>query len=379
MTHEQFIEKLKIKNPKFFEEFEIIGNYISSTDKIEVSTKYGICEVTPSSLLMGSLPTIQSAINPTDYFIHQSKEVHANKYLYNNVKYITIMKKVTITCLKHGDFEQIPITHLKGSGCNKCAGQLRNKSKLLTTESFILRANKIHTNKYLYDKVEYIDIMQKVIITCPVHGHFHQAANGHLQGYGCRKCSDEMQTNKKTLTTNIFIEKAKIKHGDTYSYEEVNYQKGQKCTITCKIHGSFKQRPNDHLSGKGCFKCARLKIGNSHRDNPRGWSYTDWENSAKISENFESYKLYIVRLYNNEESFFKIGKTYVSLHKRITIGINMYSNEVIKVITGTAKYISELEKELQKKNTCFRYTPKQVFGGRHECYTSIDNLDLLTL
>lgn len=40
-----------------------------------------------------------------------------------------------------------------------------------------------------------------------------------------------------------------------------------KITIICKIHGEFKQTPNDHLSGKGCKLCAIEKVSNFHRGN----------------------------------------------------------------------------------------------------------------
>jgi hypothetical protein len=44
--------------------------------------------------------------------------------------------------------------------------------KKLTKEEFIQRALLIHNNKYLYDKVNYINTQTKVIITCPIHGDF---------------------------------------------------------------------------------------------------------------------------------------------------------------------------------------------------------------
>jgi hypothetical protein len=57
--------------------------------------------------------------------------------------------------------------------------------------------------------------------------------------------------------TEIFINKAKVKHGNTYSYEQTNYTKSnEKLIIICKKHGQFLQSPNHHLQGMGCKKCA---------------------------------------------------------------------------------------------------------------------------
>ena len=61
----------------------------------------------------------------------------------------------------------------------------------------------------------------------------------------------------KSLTTQIFIERAKKIHGDKYNYSKVNYINiTTKVCIICSKHGEFWQRPNDHLLGKGCSKCA---------------------------------------------------------------------------------------------------------------------------
>ena len=62
--------------------------------------------------------------------------------------------------------------------------------------------------------------------------------------------------NKKTR--DEFIEDAKEKHGDKYSYEKTEYVNNHtKVCITCSKHGDFWQTPNSHLSGRGCPICAK--------------------------------------------------------------------------------------------------------------------------
>lgn len=54
-----------------------------------------------------------------------------------------------------------------------------------------------------------------------------------------------------------FIEKAKKRHGDKYDYSKVHYTNSQtKVCIRCSDHGEFWQRPDKHLRGQGCPKCA---------------------------------------------------------------------------------------------------------------------------
>lgn len=63
-----------------------------------------------------------------------------------------------------------------------------------------------------------------------------------------------------SLTTNEFIERAKLIHGDKYDYSKVVYKNGRtKIIIVCPIHGEFLQKPHDHLYGRGCPKCKSKK------------------------------------------------------------------------------------------------------------------------
>lgn len=67
----------------------------------------------------------------------------------------------------------------------------------------------------------------------------------------------------KRLTTEEFIRKARTIHNDKYDYSLVEYQGSRiKVTILCPIHGEFTQKPNNHLNGQGCPKCANLKPRN---------------------------------------------------------------------------------------------------------------------
>lgn len=64
----------------------------------------------------------------------------------------------------------------------------------------------------------------------------------------------------KFLTTEEFIIRAKIIHGNKYDYSKVDYKNSKtKIKIICPKHGEFKQRPNDHIQGKGCILCAGVK------------------------------------------------------------------------------------------------------------------------
>ena len=44
--------------------------------------------------------------------------------------------------------------------------------KNLDKDTFIVRSNTIHNNKYSYKKNNFSTIKDKVLITCPLHGEF---------------------------------------------------------------------------------------------------------------------------------------------------------------------------------------------------------------
>ena len=130
------------------------------------------------------------------------------------------------------------------------------KTTRLTTEEFIVRAKKIHSERYNYSKTEYTNNHTKVCIICLEHGEFWQTPAMHLKGNGCPKCAKEKNRNNRFDTTEVFINKAKMVHGDKYDYSKVEYVDSYtKVCIICPIHGEFWQTPNSHLQGRGCKKC----------------------------------------------------------------------------------------------------------------------------
>jgi hypothetical protein len=80
-----------------------------------------------------------------DEFIDYSSKIHNNKYIYNKSVYVNNLTKVTITCPIHGDFQQLPQSHMSGSGCSSC-----NDSKGEREITFFLDKYKI---KYTREKI----------------------------------------------------------------------------------------------------------------------------------------------------------------------------------------------------------------------------------
>lgn len=124
-----------------------------------------------------------------DEFIRRSNLIFNNKYDYSKVVYINSDTKVTIICPIHGEYEKVSREHLCGQGCIKCSND-KMREHFSHKDIFVDKARKIHGDRYIYDKVEYINNQTYVIITCPKHGDFNVIPNNHTsKKSGCPICS----------------------------------------------------------------------------------------------------------------------------------------------------------------------------------------------
>lgn len=138
---------------------------------------------------------------------------------------------------------------------------------MYSQEEIIKKFISVHGKKYIYDNFIYKKLIDKSIITCPIHGDFLQSAHSHLKGQGCPKCGIESRSSKKTMNNEQFIEKANKIHHGKYDYSKTQYERSnKKVCIICPIHGEFMVRPNDHLMGRGCTICGNLKKGQAKKD-----------------------------------------------------------------------------------------------------------------
>jgi hypothetical protein len=314
----------------------------------------------------------------TEQFIIDAKKVHGDRYDYSNTIYINTRKKIKFICRVHGEIEQKPEKHLIGNGCRMCSDNARSK----TQEQFLIDAKKAHGDIYDYSKVKYVGNKNKVIIICKEHGEFSQIPNGHTAGKGCRKCADAVNSKNYSHGKNGFVIKSNLKHNNKYDYSKVEYKNNKsRVIIICPIHGEFKQIAADHLHGYGCQKCGYEFVGKHNsiisKNNPTGNGYRDsyWYEKSLTSNRFDSYKVYLVKFYNEDEVFYKIGKSFRTTKIRLN-GIKVkYNAEVIKeIINNNAKKICDLERKLHKKNKHLKYVPKITFAGMHECFQYTDQI-----
>ena len=222
----------------------------------------------------------------TENFIEKAKKVHCNKYNYSKVEYKGCNEKICIICPEHGEFWQIPSSHLSGKGCSKCYNKKRGNKLKLTTEQFIEEAKQIHGDKYNYSKVNYVNRKTKVCIICPIHGEFWQSPSCHIfNKNGCPKCC---KTGVK-YTIEDFKEKVnKIHNGKIYVAKDAEYINSHtKIKMICPEHGEFWTKPNYILCNHGCPICGNLIVKEKLR-----FTLKDFiEKAKKVHKNEYDYSL----------------------------------------------------------------------------------------
>lgn len=135
-------------------------------------------------------------------------------------------------------------------------------------------------------------------------------------------------------------------------------KKAQRAIFKCPICSNHWESLVANIQAGHTKSCCGIK---------RGWSRSQWIKVSKIA------KLYKVRLYNDKESFIKIGITTQSLEKRFK---NIpYNFEVLKLIEGDSGYIFDLELRTKKFFKAHTYVPLLSFKGQTECYI-IKNLKM---
>ena len=211
-----------------------------------------------------------------DQFLARSAKIHGSRYDYSKSVCLSSKTPVTIICPVHGEFQQKPQKHWIGHGCPKCTGDKISRSLIKrfenpefrkicgsklrhTTEKFIARAKAMHGDTYDYSEVVYANALTDVKIGCHKHGVFMQTPSSHVNGHGCIKCSNEKFGASRSVPYADYIKRANEIHKGKYSYPEIPSDftgNGYILTITCKKHGDFEQRLENHIyRSAGCPRC----------------------------------------------------------------------------------------------------------------------------
>ena len=202
-------------------------------------------------------------------------------------------------------------------------------------------------------------------IRCIEHNEYfdcNYSGREHKKGRGiyCPKCKEQKELDrleeKRQEYIEMFNKKYNGKYGDYSDFIYLGCNKNSR--FVCPDHGEFKQTPISHASTiYGCQKCG-AEAGH-------GYSKSSYIKTCVD----RVCSLYLARIYNDRESFYKVGIS-VNIKDRFSDlrKESGYRSELMSVIEGTAKEVWELENKIKRGYKMFSYVPNNVFGGHTECY-----------
>lgn len=270
-TTDSFIERCKKLHGENYDYSKIV--YINLVTEIKmVCSIHGEFITTPKNVLRNKIACPKCSKiyyhrkkikKNKDIFISKAKEKFGDTFNLDNINYKGIDFPINIICKKHGEVRVIPSNFLNSSyGCPKCGNEQIYIKKTGSFEDFVIKANKIHNNKYTYkQKGEYKNVFSKIIICCAEHGETVLKAEYHLYNKTiCSRCGIEKRSKKRSLDFEkwknrlLFDHATKIEILDPENYKNGNSSLLLKCNNCNYI---FKKRLRD-ISKKQhhiCFNC----------------------------------------------------------------------------------------------------------------------------
>lgn len=309
-TNEQFLLDLYRLNDTYRDGmFTMLEEYRTAIVKLKVNTDFGICQMTPNSLLSNKNPcTIQSAIDKNDY-AHRVLIDRSQSYRNGFYKIV-------------GDFK-----------------------------------------KY-HDPI----LIETIYGLCSLT--FASLYSGSKPGF-------DSAIDKTSYWLN-YAKERNSKYND-YTYENVTIKgTDDRIKINCKKHGIFEiKASNFSAKNQGCNKCFDDTRAEIYKDNG-GWHSKDWITAGNKSKYFDSFKMYIIRCWNEDEEFYKVGRTFLTVQRRFKDTKQMpYNYEIIQIRKSEDGHkIYCLEKAFKRANKKDSYKPKNYFkGGYTECFTKIIDIN----
>ena len=259
MKTESFILKSKLEFKDRFYYANTI--YTASKKSINITCKlHGDFQTTPNNHL-GSLYggcSLCRDLNSLNNFKNRITELFGNRFSFEKTVFTGSSSDLILTCQEHGDFVTTPSNIYKSTyGCSKCNLNLKKRYKFKSVREVLESLNKVHNNYYSYPNLKTLSRQVDIEILCPVHGLFKQKMEIHLIGANCNECVQSKNQLKRRRTLEEFIKISTEVHENLYSYEKAVYVNSiTPLEITCKLHGSFWQRPDCHYNRKhGCPIC----------------------------------------------------------------------------------------------------------------------------
>lgn len=221
LTQEEFMQKAQKMHNNKYDYSKVV--YLHSQSKITViCPEHGEFKQTPASHLNGngcSLCMYKNKKLTTEEFIQKATEVHGEKYDYTKSVYTHTRNKIIITCCEHGDFLQIPNSHLSNKsgcpGCNSSKGELAIQDIL---EKHQIQKEKEYKIPEVADNFEYDFYLPEYNLLIEFQGIQHYKP---IEYFGGEDNLEYVQRNDKFKKHNAYIWKYNLKEFDYLQFKHM--------------------------------------------------------------------------------------------------------------------------------------------------------------
>ena len=207
------------------------------------------------------------------HFLKRATEKYGGKFSYDKFDYRHAKYPSTITCTRHGDFEQTPNRHLNNTySCPSCHREVRS----------LQRRGRVTVYKPTLSKEEYLDRLNlpehvsvdlsdyqgatkgTVTITCSYHGQNTFTPHSLEKSVNkCPDCAGVVRVESNSLSFEEVVRRSSELHENAYIYPDQDYVNTRsKIKIICPSHGEFTQTATKHMSPsirRGCTRCTYAK------------------------------------------------------------------------------------------------------------------------
>jgi hypothetical protein len=198
-------------------------------------------------------------MDKTEIFLKKCVKIHGvNKYDFSKVKFVNSKTKINLTCLIcNYNFEALPENIFKMKNCKICTYKNLKQNQKKSNDWFLEKVKLVHKDKYSYLN-DYLGAKSVITIKCNICNNiFNQRASSHLEGFGCKKCADNLSTKTQRTHFLEFEKKCDELHNNKYIYFNDFVNNKSRLKIQCKTClNIFEQSVCGHYNKKqGCPIC----------------------------------------------------------------------------------------------------------------------------
>lgn len=203
----------KIHNFKY--DYSLV-NYKNTNTAVKIICSYhGEFQQTPNVHLTGSgcIKCAGKYQRSNDEFIEDANKIHNFKYNYNLTEFKHTNTEVTITCIQHGNFDQLPRMHLSGQGCSACGHSKTGK----IAKTVVSIDTDVKNLLDIINNIKYSKYIKKASTFCKYNGC---AVIGNFNYTGANKgiyCDKHKLTDMIDVKNNLCIHE-NCKTRPSYNY-----------------------------------------------------------------------------------------------------------------------------------------------------------------